>query len=113
MTALIATAYPNLPAETVRTKLLELTVGRSIELEDTVIVDREPDGKLKLHQAHNTATIGAVGGALCGGLIFLAPLLGTAVGGAAGGPTGAQPDVGVPNDHLKDSGTSSNPARRV
>jgi uncharacterized membrane protein len=112
MSALIAIAYPNLPAETVRSKLLELTVERSIELEDAVIVDREPDGKLKLHQAQNTAATGAVGGALCGGLILLAPLLGTTVGAAAGGPTGALADVGVPNDHLKDSGTSSNPARR-
>jgi len=92
MSDLIAIAYPDMQtAETVRDKLLALTAERSIELEDAVVVDRGSDGKVKLHQAHNTAAAGAVGGAVWGGLIgllFLAPLLGMAVGAAAGGASG-------------------------
>jgi uncharacterized membrane protein len=113
MSDLIAIAYPDMQtAETVRAKLLELTVERSIELEDAVIVDRDADGKVKLHQAHNTAASGAVGGALWGGLIgliFLAPFVGMAVGAAAGGATGALADVGVSNDFLKDLGQKLQP----
>jgi uncharacterized membrane protein len=113
MSDLIAIAYPDMQtAETVRDKLLELTVQRSIELEDAVVVDREPGGNVKLHQAHNTAASGAVGGALWGGLIgliFLAPLLGAAVGAAAGGATGALADVGVSNDFMKQLGQKLQP----
>ena len=88
MSDLIAIAYPDKEtAESVRQRLFQLTVERSIELEDAVIVDREADGKVKLHQVHRPAAAGAAGGALWGGLIgllFLAPLLGMAVGAAAG-----------------------------
>jgi uncharacterized membrane protein len=113
MSDLIAIAYPDMQtAETVRDKLLALTVERSIELEDAVVVDRGADGKVKLHQAHNTAAAGAVGGAVWGGLIgllFLAPLLGMAVGAAAGGAVGSRSDVGVSDDFLKNLGEKLQP----
>ena len=113
MSDLIAIAYPDKQtAETVRGKLAELMMQRSIELEDAVVVDREPDGKIKLHQAHRTAATGAVGGALWGGLIgllFLAPLVGMAVGAAAGGASGALTDVGVNNDFMRDLGQKLKP----
>jgi uncharacterized membrane protein len=113
MSDLIAIAYPDKQtAETVRDKLVELMVQRSIELEDAVVVDREPDGKIKLHQAHRTAASGAVGGALWGGLIgllFLAPLVGMAVGAAAGGATGSLVDVGINDDFMKQLGQKLQP----
>ena len=108
MSDLIAIAYPDKEtAESVRQRLFQLTVERSIELEDAVIVDREADGKVKLHQVHRPAAAGAAGGALWGGLIgllFLAPLLGMAVGAAAGATSGAFMDVGVSNDFMKQLG---------
>ncbi|HEX5193992.1 MAG TPA: DUF1269 domain-containing protein [Solirubrobacteraceae bacterium] len=113
MSDLIAIAYPDKQtAETVRSKLAQLMVERSIELEDAVVVDREPDGKIKLHQAHRTAASGAVGGALWGGLIgllFLAPLFGMAVGAAAGGASGALVDVGINDDFMKQLGQKLQP----
>lgn len=102
MSDLIAVAYPDRDtAEKVRAELGRLIVERTLELEDAVVVDRDADGKVKLHQAHRPAAAGAAGGALWGGLIgllFLAPLLGMAVGAAAGGASGAMMDVGINDD---------------
>jgi uncharacterized membrane protein len=105
---LIAVAYPDkATAEAVRDRLLQLTTERVIELEDAVIVDRDENGKVKLHQVHSPAARGAMGGALWGGLIgflFLAPLLGMAIGAAAGGASGAMVDVGVNDDFMRELG---------
>ena len=87
MSNLVAIAYPDLgTAQTVAGELGQLTKEKSITLDDMVIIERRPDGKVKLHQSMSTAGAGAAGGALWGGLIgliFLAPLLGMAVGAAA------------------------------
>jgi uncharacterized membrane protein len=108
MSNLIAVAYPDLEtARNVSAELTQLTKERSLVLEDIVVVERRPDGKVKLHQAVNTAGAGAAGGALWGGLIgliFLAPLLGAAIGAAAGGAAGALTDVGVDDNFMKDLG---------
>lgn len=105
MSDLIAVAYPDKStAEEVRNKLLQLTREHIIELEDAVIVDRDEQGKVKLHQLEHPAARGAVGGALWGGLIgllFLAPLLGMLVGAAAGGASGALVDLGVNDDFVR------------
>lgn len=37
---------------------MRLTVEHAIELEDAVIVDRDQDGKVTLHQVHNPAVAG-------------------------------------------------------
>ncbi|MBV9607328.1 MAG: DUF1269 domain-containing protein [Solirubrobacterales bacterium] len=108
MSDLIAVAYPDKQtAESVRHRLLELTREHTIELEDAVIVDRDDDGKVRLHQLHSPAARGAAGGALWGGvigLLFLAPLLGMAIGAAAGGASGAMVDAGVNDRFMKDLG---------
>ncbi len=70
MSDLIAVAYPDREtAETVRSRLMQLMTERAIELEDAVVVDRDAEGKVKLHQIHRPAAAGATGGALWGGLI--------------------------------------------
>jgi uncharacterized membrane protein len=72
-----------------------------------VIVDRDENGNVKLHQAHRPAAAGAASGALWGGLIgllFLAPLVGMAIGAAAGGASGALVDVGVNDQFMKELG---------
>ena len=105
MSDLIAVEYPDKStAEAVRDRLLQLMTEHVIELEDAVIVDRDENGKVKLHQVQSPAARGAVGGALWGGLIgllFLAPLLGMAIGAAAGGASGALVDVGINDDFMK------------
>jgi uncharacterized membrane protein len=109
MSNLIAIAYPDVDtARSVSAELSQLSKEQSIVLDDIVIVERRPDGKVKLHQAIGTAAAGAAGGALWGGLIgliFLAPLLGMAVGAAAGGAAGALTDVGVDDKFMKELGT--------
>jgi uncharacterized membrane protein len=105
MSNLIAIAYDDVGrARHVLDVVHELAVEHAITLEDAVIVERRPDGKIKLHQTAKPGAIGAAGGALWGGLIgllFLAPLVGMAVGAAAGGAAGAMTDLGVDDRFLR------------
>jgi uncharacterized membrane protein len=113
MSDLIAIAYPDRQtAETVRRTLEQLTTERVIELADAVVVTREQDGRVKLHQTVRPAAAGAAGGALWGGLIgllFLVPLLGAAIGAAAGGAAGALTDVGINDEFMRKLGTELKP----
>jgi uncharacterized membrane protein len=108
MSDLIAVAYPDrATAEQVRDELARLTREHVIEIEDAVVVTREPGGKVKLHQP-SLAGIGAAGGALWGGLIgliFLVPLFGMAIGAASGAIAGALSDTGVDDDFMKRLGS--------
>jgi uncharacterized membrane protein len=110
MSDLIAVAYPDRDtAEKVRAELARLTREHVIEVADAVVVTREPNGKVKLHQTVNPAGTGAAGGALWGGLIgliFLAPLLGAAIGGAVGAASGAVTDLGIEDNFMKELGQS-------
>ena len=108
MSNLVAIAYPDVEAaERVRAELVNAAKEYLIELEDAVVVEHRGDGKIKLHQAMSAGAAGAAGGALWGGLIgliFLAPLLGIAVGAAAGGVGGKLTDVGIDDNFLKELG---------
>ena len=105
MSNLIAIAYDDMDtAASVMQTLRELSVEHAISLDDAVIVEHRPDGKIKLHQSIRPGASGAAGGALWGGLIgllFLAPFLGMAVGAAAGGAAGSMVDVGVDDKFMK------------
>jgi len=105
MSTLIAIAYPDAAtAEEVRAQLVQATKERLIQLEDAVVVEHRPDGKIKLHQAMSPAGTGAAGGAVWGGLIgllFLAPLFGMAIGAATGAAAGKMTDTGVNDDFMK------------
>ena len=113
MSNLIAISYPDpATAEEVRGVLGQAMKEHMIELDDAVVVVRQDDGKVKLHQAVSTAGVGAAGGALWGGLIgllFLSPLLGAAIGAAAGGASGALTDVGVDDKFMKELGEKLSP----
>ena len=113
MSTLIAIAYPDAEtAEKVRTELVQATKEHLVDLQDAVVVEHRPDGKIKLNQAVSTTGAGAAGGALWGGLIgliFLAPLLGMAVGAASGALAGKATDVGVNDDLLKQLGEKLEP----
>ena len=108
MANLIAIAYPDAAiAEQVRAELGRASKEYLVELHDAVVVEHDPDGKIKLHQATSTAGVGAAGGAMWGGLIgllFLAPLLGMAFGAASGALVGKMSDVGINDDFMKQLG---------
>jgi uncharacterized membrane protein len=108
MSTLIAIAYPDAQtAERVRTELVQATKEHLVQLEDAVVVEHRPDGKIKLHQAMSPSGAGAAGGAMWGGLIgllFLAPLFGMAIGAASGALAGKMTDAGVNDDFMKQLG---------
>ena len=110
MSTLIAVAYPDADtAEQVRDELILAAKERLIVLEDAVVVEHRPDGKVKLRQATNPA---APRGALWGGfigLLFLVPLLGMAVGAASGAVAGKMTDDGVDDEFMRRLVTSIPP----
>jgi uncharacterized membrane protein len=113
MSTLVAIAYPDqATAEEVVATLSRLQTEHLISLEDAVVVTRQQDGKVKLHQTSKLVAGGAAGGALWGGLIgliFFVPLLGMAVGAATGAAAGALTDVGVDDKFMKDLGSKLQP----
>ena len=83
-------------ADRVLTELVRLKKEYLIDLEDAVVVIRQPDGVVNLKQSINLLGIGAATGGLRGaiwgtlvGLLFLNPLAGFAVGGLVGAGAGA------------------------
>jgi uncharacterized membrane protein len=112
MSDLVAIAYPDLAtAQEVAGNAAGAQKARLIELEDMVIIERRPDGKVKLHQP-SLAGAGAASGALWGGLIgliFFVPLFGMAIGAATGAATGALSDYGVDDNFMKEIGANLEP----
>ncbi|MEV8096013.1 DUF1269 domain-containing protein [Kitasatospora sp. NPDC085879] len=113
MSNLFAIAYPDVAtAQQVRDTAIGLQKQKLIDLEDIVVVERRPDGKVKLHQAVNTTGIGAASGALWGGvigLLFFMPFLGAAIGGATGAAVGAATDTGVDDNFMRQVGQKMEP----
>jgi uncharacterized membrane protein len=109
---LVAIAYPDLAtAREVASNVGEAQKAHIIELDDLVIVERQGDGKIKLHQP-SLAGVGAAGGALWGGLIgllFFVPLFGMAIGAASGAIAGKLSDSGVDDKFMKELGTKLQP----
>ena len=107
MSNLVAVAYDDVDqAKHVMDTLGRLRNEHLIEIEDAVIVEHQPGGKMKLHQPSMAAT-GAAGGALWGGLIgliFLMPLFGMAIGAASGAAAGALSDYGIDDNFMKELG---------
>src|ERR1700759_259723 len=112
MSDLVAISYDSVAkASEVAGNVVQAQKQHLIELEDLVVVERQQDGKVKLHQP-SAAGAGAAGGALWGGLIgliFFVPLLGMAVRAATGAAAGKLTDVGVDDSFMKDLGTKLQP----
>jgi len=112
MSDLVAIAYDDLgTAQQVVSNIARAQKAHEIELDDLVIVERQGDGKVKLHQP-SMAGAGAAGGALWGGLIgliFLMPLFGMAIGAASGAAAGALTDAGVDDKFMKELGEQLTP----
>ena len=99
-------------AEEVRLSLIKMQRDYLIDLEDAVDAVKDPSGKVKLHQAINLTTAGAVSGGFWGsliGLIFLNPLLGLAVGAGTGAIAGALSDVGINDNFMKELASTMTP----
>jgi uncharacterized membrane protein len=110
---LIAVAYDDLQtANDVVGTLHDLSKEKAIVLDDLVVVERQDDGKVKLHQTNRHIGKDAGAGALWGGLIgllFLAPAVGAAIGAAAGGGVSAWGDLGVDDDFMRKLGENLKP----
>jgi uncharacterized membrane protein len=95
-----------------RGALVKMQKQYLLEMEDAVVVTRDPDGKTKLHQAVSLTTAGAVSGGFWGmliGLLFLNPLLGAAIGAGAGALSGKFQDIGLDDKMMKNVGDSLKP----
>jgi uncharacterized membrane protein len=108
MSNLIAVAYPDVEtAHKVADVLHELSRDKSIVVDDMVVVEREADGKIRLHQTGKSAGHGAAHGAMWGGiigLVFFVPLLGAAIGAATGAATNAFTDQGESDKFMEKLG---------
>jgi uncharacterized membrane protein len=113
MSDLFAIAYDNeFKAEEVRLILTKLQKEHLIELEDAAIVVKDEDGKVRLNQAVNLTSSGAVSGGFWGlliGTFFLMPLLGAALGAASGAISGALTDIGVDDNFMHELGENLQP----
>jgi uncharacterized membrane protein len=108
MADLIAVEFDE-PADAfaLRAELVKFQKDYLIEMGDAVVVTRDENGKIELHQAVNLVGAGAAGGAMWGaliGLIFLNPLIGAAVGAGAGALSGWMTDIGIDDKKLKEMG---------
>jgi uncharacterized membrane protein len=113
MSDLIAVAFDD-PAKAfdLRARLAEMQKEYLITMDDAVVVTRDDDGKIKLHQATNLTAAGALGGGFWGmliGLLFLNPLLGLAVGAGTGAIAGRLSDLGIDNKFMKEVGEEVKP----
>ena len=95
-----------------RAELAKMQKEYLIEMDDVVVVTKDDEGKVKLHQAQNLTAMGAMSGGFWGmliGMIFLNPLLGAAIGAGAGAASGALTDIGISNDMMKSFAESFKP----
>ncbi len=92
-----------------RAELVKLQKEYLLEMEDVVVVTKNEEDKVQLHQAVNLTATGAVGGSFWGmliGMLFLAPLAGAAVGAGVGALSGKFTDIGIDDKFMKElSGT--------
>ena len=92
-------------AFSMRAELVKMQKEYLIEMEDVVVVTKDDDDKVKLHQAVNLTASGAVSGSFWGlliGFLFLNPIAGAAVGAGAGALGGKLADIGINDEFMKD-----------
>jgi uncharacterized membrane protein len=113
MSSLVAVTFED-PATAfdLRTRLVELQKEYLIDMDDIVVLTRNENGKIKLHQATNLTAAGAIGGSFWGmliGMLFFNPLLGMAVGAGSGALSGYLTDVGIDDKFMKQLGDAVKP----
>lgn len=87
---------------------LRLAKRHAIHLDDAAIVTKEPSGRIRIHQTKDTsAGQGAAAGGWIGmlaGLLFMAPLVGAALGAAVGGIWAKLRDIGISDKQMREMG---------
>jgi uncharacterized membrane protein len=107
-------------ADRVLSKLNQLQREYLIDLEDSVVAIRQPNGKVNLKQSVNMVGAGAASGGISGvlwgtlvGLLFLNPVAGMAIGGVIGLGTGALSgslvDYGINDSFIEELSNSLQP----
>ena len=99
-------------AEEVRLALLKMQKEYLVDLEDAVVVVKNDEGKLKLHQSVPLVAVGASQGSFWGlliGLLFGVPILGVLSGAAFGALSGKLSDYGIDDDFIKNLGETIEP----
>ncbi len=92
-----------------RATLAKMQSEYLIEMSDVVVVTKNENDKIQLHQATNLTANGAITGGFWGtliGMLFFNPLLGAAVGAGAGALSGALTDIGINDKFMKEIGTT-------
>jgi uncharacterized membrane protein len=84
-----------------------------ISLEDTALVQRDPDGTahVKNEVSGTTETATVIGAVIGGFVLFLFPVVGVALGAAAGAAIGAALDRGVSSSFVDEVKTTLRPGR--
>lgn len=113
MAELVVVGFESLhEADRALNELMRLQKEYLIDLEDAVVVTRDPGGKIHLKQSFDlvgtSAALGGLRGAMWGslvGLLFLNPLIGLAAGAALGAGAGAMSgsliDYGINDDFIR------------
>lgn len=105
MSELVVIAYPEEGrAEEVMAALLQLRKQSALDLEDVVVVSKDKDERIKLHQSEHLGRKGAVAGGAIGliaGMLFLGPVVGLGVGALVGSIANRLRDVGVSDDFVR------------
>ena len=99
-------------AEEVRLALLKMQKEYLVDLEDAVVVVKNDEGKLKLHQSVPLTALGASQGSFWGlliGLLFGVPILGVLSGAAFGALSGKLSDYGIDDNFIKNLGETIEP----
>jgi uncharacterized membrane protein len=95
-----------------RAALARLAGQYLIAREDIAVVTRSKQGKVKLDQAANVNTAGAVGGGFWGtliGLLLLNPVLGAALGASTDALAERLSEIGITRDLMKELGDALRP----
>ena len=92
-------------ADDARATLEKLQSEQLIQVQDAAVVSWEPGRrKPKTRELHSMKKTGALGGGFWGllfGLIFFVPILGLAIGAAAGAFFGSLADVGISDEFIE------------
>ena len=115
MTTLVAVVYKDAAtANAALAKLRDLSNQYLIELEDAVIVTKDQQGKIQLHQSVNLTAAGATSGAFWGmliGLIFFIPIGGLVIGAVMGALGGKLSDYGIDDNFAKKVSSKLEPGK--
>jgi uncharacterized membrane protein len=113
MSTLVVIGYDDMTkAQQMRHDLVMLEKEYLVDLEDAVVVVRDPKGKVKLHQVVSLPALGALQGGFWGtliGCLFFSPIFGMTLGASVGAISGALTDVDINDDFMKELGATLKP----